>query len=338
MDRRGNTVITPQYRRAFEFSEGLAYVELQDGSSGFIDARGRMVVGPTKEWTGVIGYREGFAIVHGRNITLPRMTEGKTSDVVNSMLAGCGPVQYIDRSGKYLTNHWYGDCSSFSEGIGCARESGHTVFLNRSGGVVFQHEGYFSEFCDGLAVGSSRHGSPVRQMYIDHRGRIAISSDSANLGFPFHEGLALCIVRKDPADRREYAGYMDKKGRLVLSTRFCPGWSQGYFSQGLAVVRTDSGCGYIDHSGKLVVSPRWQSASPFSEGLAVVSAESAGTNVFRYIDRTGRVVIRTGNAPAGEFHDGIARVKVGESGWCYIDRQGRVVGDTIPLWDAKCGE
>src|SRR5262245_22764357 len=46
--------------------------------------------------------------------------------------------------------------------------------------------------------------------------------------------------------------------------------------------------GYIDRSGRRAIEPRYQSAEPFSEGLACVETE---TDVYGFIDRNGELCI-----------------------------------------------
>ena len=46
----------------------------------------------------------------------------------------------------------------------------------------------------------------------------------------------------------------------------------GHFSEGLAPVQTEDGWGFIDRTGKMVISPQFDSASMFQNGLARVTA------------------------------------------------------------------
>ena len=48
-------------------------------------------------------------------------------------------------------------------------------------------------------------------------------------------------------------------------------------------------CGYFDKTGKLVIPPQFAGAGWFSEGLAVVRTETNGK--YGYIDKTRNVVI-----------------------------------------------
>lgn len=88
--------------------------------------------------------------------------------------------------------------------------------------------------------------------------------------------------------------------------------------------------GYVNGDGKLVIPPRFDSAMPFSEGLAAVS--EAGR--FGYIDSWGGYAIYPEFASARCFSEGLAAV-VFSVRWGYIDREGRF--RINPLYD-ECAD
>lgn len=115
------------------------------------------------------------------------------------------------------------------------------------------------------------------------------------------------------------------------------------YHEGLAAVRLGEKFGYIDPSGRVVISPRFQFAHIFSEGLArVVIDDRSG-----YIDQEGSVVIAPRFHKSFKFSDGLARVCAPPEhpsflfrafrsiGWddhyaypCgYVDRQGKLIID-----------
>lgn len=108
-------------------------------------------------------------------------------------------------------------------------------------------------------------------------------------------------------------GFIDKTGRMVIE----PAYNSAYpFSEGMARVmvceKDDCKDGYIDTSGEMVIKPQYAIAGEFSEGLAPVEIRGR----WGYIDKTGRVVIKPRFDFAGEFVGGIAPVSVG---WIYAD-------------------
>ncbi len=71
-------------------------------------------------------------------------------------------------------------------------------------------------------------------------------------------------------------GYIDHSGKLAITPQFD---AAGEFAEGLAPVQTNGKWGYIDRSGKLAITPRFDLADPFSsDGLALVAqTEPSGT-------------------------------------------------------------
>jgi hypothetical protein len=76
-------------------------------------------------------------------------------------------------------------------------------------------------------------------------------------------------------------------------------------------------CGYIDQTGKVVVSQIYASTARFSEGRGRVEAVSGK---FGFVDTNGKVVVPLKFDDAGDFHEGLARVSVaGKSGFIEDD-------------------
>jgi hypothetical protein len=114
------------------------------------------------------------------------------------------------------------------------------------------------------------------------------------------------------------SGYMDKAGKMVISPQFA---EAAPFSEALAAVRLQAygPWGYIDKTGQMVIEPQFFEASPFSEGLAAVRVEDKGA--WGFVNTTGVVVVAPQFASAHEFSEGLACVHTDkESG--YIDAAG----------------
>jgi hypothetical protein len=111
----------------------------------------------------------------------------------------------------------------------------------------------------------------------------------------------------------------------------------GLFSEGMAAVEkktyVTSKWGFIDKSGKEVITPQFDAVSSFSEGLAAVRIDSS----IGFIDKTGKMVIPLTRAYSEEtskrgckeiifdegeprFTEGVARI-----GSVYIDRSGTIL-------------
>jgi len=118
-------------------------------------------------------------------------------------------------------------------------------------------------------------------------------------------------------------------------------------NSGLYRIKVNGKVGFMDRSGKTVISPQFDEASGFSEGLADVRV---GTK-FGYIDTKGTVVITPQFDYAGVFRYGRAAVKlccgqywdgsdvavgrIGKNRYGFIDRDGKYVGTPGFLWVAQ---
>jgi len=109
------------------------------------------------------------------------------------------------------------------------------------------------------------------------------------------------------------SGYMDRSGRLVITPQF---GHAGHFSEGLAAVEVgDIGVGkwgYMDTTGTLVIKPQFDCVWSFSEGLAAVRVGDENTGRWGYINKTGEFVVKPQFLLALNFHEGLAAVDVGD--------------------------
>jgi hypothetical protein len=169
--------------------------------------------------------------------------------------------------------------------------------------------------------------------YFDRTGKkISPPIDYGPKSYSFSEGLV-------PVATKGKWGFMDQTGKLVIAAQFEDAEN---FSEGLAPVKIEgelvwcaadasgnrSGStmryGFIDKTGKLVIAAQFESAAPFSEGLAVVS--SCDQSFF--IDKTGKTVIAKNFKYASSFSGGLARVSILSNEdllEAYIDKTGKIV-------------
>ncbi len=102
-------------------------------------------------------------------------------------------------------------------------------------------------------------------------------------------------------------GYMDTTGRVLITTQFKDAQS---FSEGLAAVEVDGKWGYIDRNGQMMIQPQFLRARPFANGRALVEVSP---DSWRYIDRNGKVaidIVIKWSIYAGDFSEGLATIYV----------------------------
>ncbi|HET9598534.1 MAG TPA: WG repeat-containing protein, partial [Anaeromyxobacteraceae bacterium] len=122
-----------------------------------------------------------------------------------------------------------------------------------------------------------------------------------------------------PVRRGGKWGYIDREARVAISPRFD---RAERFSEGLAAVVLEGKHGYVDAKGELVLVPAQEPAGavhrPFADGLAAVrDGEAIG-----FIDRKGKLAIPARFISADDFSEGLA-FACDRDGCGYLDRSGR---------------
>jgi hypothetical protein len=124
---------------------------------------------------------------------------------------------------------------------------------------------------------------------------------------PFSEGLAFVVIGDANAGK---VGYIDKSGKLVISPRF----DSGVIPPSFLADRHLSDRTYLFR------------AKGFHEGLAAVLIGSPSTGRYGYIDTTGKMVINPQFNYAVDFSEGLAFIRDEATGrYGYIDKTGKVV-------------
>ena len=266
-----------------------------------------------------------------------------------------GLAGFIDEAGRMAVEPQFEELGAFIEGRSAARRDGRWGFVDAEGQwrvqPVYRRVEPFSE-------GVARVLDEVGWALIDADGTLLTHRSYADL-LPMNGGRA---AFKTPADAPEKGrwGLLDPTGAEVVAAVFDGALT---YSQGLLpaqryrkflVFRIERRWGYADAGGAWAIEPRYTSARPFSDSLALVTNGRAGRFIrpdgsaafdvpsqvvfpFRqgfarfavdgrwgFIDGTGAPVVEPRYEAAGDFADGLAAVR--ELGrWGYIDAIGREV-------------
>ena len=231
----GGCVIEPKFDRIYDFSEGVACVEI-DGKWGYVNKEGRFAIEPKFNW--VYNFSEGLAKIK----------------------IDC-KWGYIDREGRFFIEPKFDEAYDFSDGLACIELDGKWGYIDREGRIViepkFDSIGIFSEGLAGVKI-DGKWG------YIDREGRIVIEPKFDSIG-NFSEGVAMVKV-----DGKW--GYIDKDERFVIEPKFD---RISDFFDGLVAVKVDGKTSVIDKEGQFVfaIDPKFDWFSSFSEGTAYVKVE-----------------------------------------------------------------
>ncbi|MFC1730062.1 WG repeat-containing protein [candidate division KSB1 bacterium] len=100
-------------------------------------------------------------------------------------------------------------------------------------------------------------------------------------------------------------GFIDFSGKIVISAQFT---GVGYFNDGLAWARSEDGQhGFIDNKGAWVIKPQFLSTKDFEKesGLARVKLESG----WAYVDKSGNIMQFKSSLVISDFSEGLAKGK-----------------------------
>jgi hypothetical protein len=235
---------------------------------------------------------------------------------------------YIDKTGRVIIPCQFDSAANFSEGLAAVKIKEKIGYIDVTGKFVIPPQfvsGF--PFSSGLAlVVISSSGDGVIRMnrlgYVDRSGQVVIHLkdplDSKSLRVFYQDGDLTCTEGMVRVEHHDKVGFMDKTGRQIVSPRYD---DAGLYSEGLAAVKLGDKYGYVDRSGKMVIPLQFGEAGPFSEGLAGVKLG----DTYGYVDRSGKMVIPCQFSEAASFSEGLALVALNENKRGYIDKTGRLV-------------
>ncbi|MFN3405785.1 MAG: WG repeat-containing protein [Cytophagaceae bacterium] len=210
--------------------------------------------------------------------------------------------------------------------IAPAQQNGKWGYVNTKGEwVIPPTYVYAKPFNNGLAEVKMYAEGKARIGLINKENKLVTELKGYNIS-KYSEGL---LVFKEG----ELYGYMDTTGNKVIPAQFnyCAPFREGK----AAVTFKDGKIGYIDKSKKLFISPRFYSASEYSEGIAVVSTGiEAHKRKYSCIDDKGNQIIAPEYNWITSFSEGYAFANIGgylennvvlEGKWYIIDAKGNKV-------------
>jgi hypothetical protein len=127
----------------------------------------------------------------------------------------------------------------------------------------------------------------------------------------------LCLPVADSSQRR-LSERVDAASRIQFDEIF-------EYSESLAAVKFDGDMGFIDELGNIAIPLKYENVGSFNEGLALVRLDGK----IGYINKLDQLIVPMIYEQASyEFKDGLASVKMADSGWGFINQSGNVI---VPL-------
>lgn len=117
-------------------------------------------------------------------------------------------------------------------------------------------------------------------------------------------------------------GYIDSVGNIKVKPVYLAG---NEFSEGLAAVRLNGTYGFIDRFSNYVIDSQYDYATEFKEGLAIVFKEG---NPF-FINRKGQKLFECNYKSINPYNYGLSIVESSTGNYGLINKQGKLVYDTI---------
>lgn len=145
--------------------------------------------------------------------------------------------------------------------------------------------------------------------------------------------MTLSIAGQTPDDRYPFGrdgkvGFIDHTGREVIPPRFSNAGDWAHFDNGLApVFEAGVGSGYIDISGKFVIGPTqvWGWGRPFREDVAGVLIWNQKGNRAGWIDRQGKILFSGMGAEGTYFSEGLMSMRGPNGKWGFVDKHFKFV-------------
>lgn len=189
---------------------------------------------------------------------------------------------FLNFNSEWPVQPQYDYIEDFSSDRALVRKDGIYRFVDPAGKemIVFPEGTESTSFCDGVAVISDPLDADTLKVINVYGKEIFQIKNAHALAVPRGKRVTFCTESMFPVFTDEKWGFVDKTGRWIISPRFD---EVQCFSEGLAAAKTDGKWGYIDKTGKWVIYPQFDEVHVFSESLAGVLSNET----WKFIDREG---------------------------------------------------
>lgn len=251
------------YEDAFSFNENMAAVKI-NGLFGFINSEGTLIITPEYEVADY--FNKGIAIVKKNNFY-------GAIDVNNNIIV---PFQYEELS--MIDNSIFS--AKKNGAYGCINKD-EEILINFTYKNPLEIHPLSSDNIVAITTGTD--------------GKKGIISTKSNINIsPKYKNIYFDSVNNNLVTLVKFFDFADKYGILNLDTGFIIEPSSPiplYFNEGLCPYMENEKYGYINDNGKFVIDPIYDSASSFSNNMAIVRLLKNTRLQSGLIDKTGKVLI-----------------------------------------------
>jgi hypothetical protein len=161
--------------------------------------------------------------------------------------------------------------------------------------------------------------SGEKYLYINLDGEIVINPQFSE-AFLFRDGLALV---KSTGDEPKY-GYITEEGQFAINANYMQATE---FSEGIAwVVNKNEAPTAINEKGEILFTlTDAENVNTYSEGLAGFSTLVDDSFKWGFVDRTGKIVISPQFKSVLYFQNGTCAAMNDEGDWGFIDEEGKII-------------
>jgi hypothetical protein len=290
IDKTGKRV-TGFYAEASDFSEGMAAVRAND-ICYFIDQKEQTVLTLPSEYIAAQKFAEGLAAV------------GKEDK--NSLSPDWG---YIDKTGREVIACRYAYAGDFSNGVAYVRNFGTgttTAYINKAGEKVKKPDAGQQPGEPVLSVKNNLFG------YVDANGREIIPFKYSRAGY-FEHGVAKVeknVYKSGAATTSTRVSKLTTQEEWrTTTTRYSPGSYHTKFF-------------YINRKGKKM---KFDYIGDYSEGMLMVIKFKFLSKKYGYMDENHKTVISPVYDNATRFGNGLALVQTKDDNWIIIDWKGKKI-------------
>lgn len=250
------------YNTVVDEHEGLIVVRKED-KFGVVDLKGKEIVKPKYNH---LDFFEGGVC---------RFLVGEYPE---------GKYGFVDKKGREIIKPQYDNLNYFSEGLAAfgvgeyddeGQFKGKWGFIDKKGKVVIKPVyDRASRFSEGLA----RVWKGNKLVYIDKKGNEVLKSK--------YHGYKEFVIGSYDTFRVDMVEEITEKQVNNESVSYT-----GDFHEGLAVVIKGNLCGLMDKKGNIILEPKYDYISNFSDGRAVVRKLVDGNLKYGMIDKKGKEIV-----------------------------------------------